>query len=266
MKSEQPLLTEKPEKVKSSKHKDDSPGVLQGQTWLTVQTHQAQQLIHGRNKTLEKSAIIGLVGFADRLRVIWQAARDDDPYADWWLIKIHEALKQTRQYINNRQTSSDSLLQQTHGLDVSVAISKRPYRLQLQFANPYAYQGALMIAEFDKLVRTILTCRHIGLLDDQPANTGISQGSHRVRATFSVPQGYRSLGIDRKRLQQADGIDTRVTSLMGDIPADVLSGEYSAPITPRKIHFPKQHHRLSSLKSQPSLSNPASSSDENHDT
>jgi hypothetical protein len=29
-------------------------------------------------------------GFADRLRVIWQAARNDDPYADWWLIKVHE--------------------------------------------------------------------------------------------------------------------------------------------------------------------------------
>lgn len=75
MKSEQALLPEKPEKVKSPKQKDDSPGSLYGQTWLTVQTYQAQQLIHGRNKSKDKPAIIGLVGFADRLRVIWQAAR-----------------------------------------------------------------------------------------------------------------------------------------------------------------------------------------------
>lgn len=266
MKSEKALLPEKPEKVKSSKQQGDSPGVLHGQTWLTVQTYQAQQLIHGRNKTKEKPAIIGLVGFADRLRVIWQAARDDDPYADWWLIKIYEALKQTRQYINNHQVVSECLLQQSQGMEVSVAISKHPYRLQVQFANPYAYQGALMIAEYDNLVRTILTCRHTGLLDDQPANTVISQGAHKVRATFSIPQGYRSLGFDRKKLQETDNNDPRVIGLMGKIPADVLSGECRAPITPRKIHFAKQQHRSASLNSHPSLPNKASSYDENHDT
>ncbi len=68
-------------------------GPLRGQVWLTIQTHQAQQLVRGRNGTPDKPAIIGLVGFADRLRVIWQAARNDDPYADWWLIKVHEAIE-----------------------------------------------------------------------------------------------------------------------------------------------------------------------------
>jgi hypothetical protein len=56
-----------------------TPGALHGQIWLTVQTNQAQQLIHGRAGTPDKPAIIGLIGFADRLRVIWQAARHDDP-------------------------------------------------------------------------------------------------------------------------------------------------------------------------------------------
>ena len=266
MKSEQPLLTEKPEKVNSSNLKNDSPGALHGQAWLTVQTYQAQQLIKGRNKTADKPAIIGLVGFADRLRVIWQAARDDDPFADWWLIKIHEALEQTRLYISKRQTELDLLLQQTQGMEVSVATSKRPYRLQLQFANPYAYQGAQMIAEFDQLVRTLLTCRHTGQLNDEPATASISHSARRVRASFSVSQGYRSFGLDRKKLQQAGEFDQRVSRFMRDIPEDVLSGEQRAPITPRKIHFPKQSHRPSSLKSQPSLPGKSSSSDENHDT
>ena len=266
MKSDQSHHPEKPEKVKKTKLNDDSPGTLHGQTWLTVQTHQAQQLIHGRNKTKDKPAIIGLVGFADRLRVIWQAARDDDPYADWWLIKIHAALEKNCQYISQCQEAVDKLLLQTQGLEVSVAVSQRPYRLQLQFANPYAYQGAQLIAAFDNLVRTTLTCRHIGQLNDDPATSSISNSASRVRATFSVIQGYRALGLDRKSLKQTGGNDPRLSRLMRNIPDDVLSGERRAPISPRKIHFPKQHHRLSSLKSQPSLSNPASSSDENHDT
>jgi len=56
--------------------------VLRGQAWLTVQTRQAQQLIRGRNGSADQPAIIGLIGYADRLRVIWQAARDDDLYAN----------------------------------------------------------------------------------------------------------------------------------------------------------------------------------------
>jgi hypothetical protein len=35
------------------------PGALHGQVWLTVQTHQAQQLIHGREGTPDKPPIIG---------------------------------------------------------------------------------------------------------------------------------------------------------------------------------------------------------------
>lgn len=266
MKSEQSKPPEKTDKVKSPRHEDNSPGVLHGQTWLTVQTHQAQRLILGRNKTAEKPAIIGLVGFADRLRVIWQAARDDDPYADWWLIKIHEALKQTRESLRQRQAAFDSSLLQLQGIEVSVAVSKRPYRFQLQFANPYAYQGAQMIAEYDNLVRTILTCRHIGQLNDKPVDTCISHCAHRVRATFSVPQGFRSLGLKREILQQAEGIDPRVSKLMGNIPEDVLSGEQRAPLTPHKISFPKQNQRPARLKPQQSLSNTASPLDQNHDT
>ena len=79
----------------SSAH-NPTPGALRGEVRLTVQSRYAQRLIVGRAWTPEKPAIIGLVGFADRLRVIWHAARADDPYADWWLIKIDAALQRAR--------------------------------------------------------------------------------------------------------------------------------------------------------------------------
>jgi hypothetical protein len=59
--------------VERSSH-PQTPGALQGQVWLTVQTNQAPQLIHGRAGTPDKPAIIGLIGFADRLRVIERGA------------------------------------------------------------------------------------------------------------------------------------------------------------------------------------------------
>ena len=44
------------------------PGALHGEAWLTLQTHQALMLVHGRGLLPDKPAIIGLIGFADRLR------------------------------------------------------------------------------------------------------------------------------------------------------------------------------------------------------
>ena len=99
------------------------PGVLRGQVWLTIQTWQAQQLVRGRNGTPDKPAILGLVGFADRLRMIWQAARNDDPYADWWLIKVHEALESASQLITTQQKELDARFDQMTAIEVTVAAS-----------------------------------------------------------------------------------------------------------------------------------------------
>ena len=72
--------------------------------------------------------------------MIWQAARGDDPYADWWLIKVHEAIEAARTYIDHRQTDLVKQLAQMPAMEVSIAASQRPYRVQLKFANPYAYR------------------------------------------------------------------------------------------------------------------------------
>ncbi|MCP3665642.1 MAG: TIGR03761 family integrating conjugative element protein [Gammaproteobacteria bacterium] len=264
MSSEQTLPRENTSTVSISKNETSSLGALRGQAWLTVQTRQAQQLIRGRNGTPDKPMIIGLVGFADRLRVIWQAARDDDPYADWWLIKVDEALDHARDVLSQHQKELDDRLAQTKAMEVAVAESLRPYRIQLQFANPYAYLGAQLIAEYDTLVRTVLTCRHVGQMDDGSAQTIINHCARKIRGTFVVPQRYRLLGVDRKYLQRSSEKDPRALSLMGELPEDVLSGKHRASLVPRKAPFPKATHRPLELK--PLSADPEDSTDKNQDT
>ena len=78
-----------------SPEREEQPGALRAVVTLTLETRQAQRMVKGRSGTVDKPAIMGLIGFANRLRVIWQGARADDPYADWWLVKIHDALDVT---------------------------------------------------------------------------------------------------------------------------------------------------------------------------
>lgn len=266
MTSEQTLSRESAGMVAGSKIDTNSPGALRGQAWLTVQTRQAQQLIRGRNGTPDKPAIIGLVGFADRLRVIWQAARDDDPYADWWLIKVNDALDQARQLIAVKQSALDDRLTEMTALEIVVAKSLRPYRVPLQFANPYAYRGAHLIAEYDTLVRTLLTSCHVGLMDWDSSEKVIKLSARKVRGTFAVPQGFRYFAIDRESLQQDSNKKEQARQLMGDLPDAVLNGEQRAPLVPHKMPFPKATHRSVKLESLSPLPDTRYSTDENHDT
>ena len=63
---------------------------------MVNETCQAQSLIRGRRSSEGKSAIVGLIGFADRLKSLSQSVCFDDPYADWWLIKVGEAIAASR--------------------------------------------------------------------------------------------------------------------------------------------------------------------------
>jgi len=213
---------------------NDAPGVLRGEVWLTVQSRHAQRLILGRAASLDKPAIIGLVGFADRLRVIWNAARADDPYADWWLIKIDEALERARQRIKTERAALDERIGQQSALQIKVVTTDKPYRIELQFANPYAYWGAHLIAEFDTTARTILTAKHVGLISNALAEQSLRGCGGAIRSLFAVPQGYRVFRIDRDTVQAGGQAAKQAADFMGDLPQDVLLGESSAALTPRK--------------------------------
>jgi len=238
MPSEQTQPQENSEVETDLKKDANRPGSLRGQVWLTIQTRQAQQFIRGRKGTADKPAIIGLTGFADRLRVIWLAARNDDPYADWWLIKIHKAIDSSSTYIRDWQSELDSQLDQVTGLEVTIAGSQKPCRVPLQFANPYAYQAARLLSEYDTLVRTVLTARHIGLQNNEVSEGLLRLCGRKIRSTFVIPQGYRFLQIDRTTLSQGGEKSINARKAMGEVPKDILSGERHAPMVPRKVQFP----------------------------
>ncbi len=214
------------------------PGALHGEVWLTLQTYQAVNLVHGRAPSADKPAIIGLVGFADRLRVIWHAARHDDPYADWWLIKVHEEVQLVNEGIEAYQTAITEQLNQLASMDVSVASSERPTRVRLQFANPYAYQAARLLAHYDRLVCALATVAHVGLLDPERRQQILRECAHKLRGLFMVPQGYRFLKLDRATFRERAGRSHEARQIMGELPEDILRGERRPSLAPRKRAFP----------------------------
>jgi integrating conjugative element protein (TIGR03761 family) len=211
---------------------ENQPGALRGVVTLTLETRQAQRLVKGRPGTADKPAIIGLIGFANRLRAIWQGARLDDPYADWWLIKVHDALEVADQALTGSIDAVQSCLATSEAISATPGASMRPARTPLRFSNPYAFRGAHLVAKYDRLVRAVLTARHIGVMTRDDAARICSLGSRQLRRTFLSPLGYRLMGVTRQDVSGSTARNAQARESMGEIPADVVNGGLRAPHAP----------------------------------
>jgi integrating conjugative element protein (TIGR03761 family) len=154
------------------------------------------------------------------------------------LIKVYEAIQVAEKYIRDRHTNLSTQLNEITAMQVNIAESQKPYRVPLRFANPYAYRGAQLIADLDKLVCMAMTARHIGMLSTKACEDRVKGCARKIRAIFVIPHNYRLLKIDRDTVRRAIGRSNEARQVMGVVPEDILSGERQAPIVPRKINLP----------------------------
>ena len=211
---------------------ESQPGALRGVVTLTLETRQAQRMVKGRPGAGDKPAIIGLFGFANLLRAIWHGARADDPYADWWLVKVHEALEGADKALKGALDTVQRTLAATQAIDVTPGASVRPVRTPLRFSNPYAYRGAHLVAAYDQLVRAVLTAQHIGVMPRDDAERVLAFTGRQLRRAFLSPMGYRLTGISRADVFQGTFKHAQARSSMDEVPADILNGERRAPHAP----------------------------------
>lgn len=204
---------------------------LRSDVWLTLQTTYAQLLIRGRDSK-GKAPIVGLIGFADRLRLIWHAAQANDPFADWWLIKIHDAISTVDARIKFERESVQEVFNKGGPFVAVPAQNREPFRIKLRFASPYAYRAAQMLAEFDSLVCELLTARQIGSIARRETTSVIHAVASKIRGVFNIPLRYRHLGIDRANSLSWDADGQIAKRYMGDIPTDILEGKRRAAFAP----------------------------------
>lgn len=210
------------------------PCALHGVVTLTLETHQAQRLVKGRSGSAGKPAIVGLIGFAKRLRAIWHGARADDPYADWWLVRIEEALAYADATLESVSVDMQQALDAIDAIGVTPGASVRPMRTPLRFSNPYAYRAARLLAAYDRVVRTVLTAQHIGTLTRDDAQRVLYSIGREVRRALLSPVGYRPKGVTRTDATQRTATWLQAESEMGEVPAEILAGARRPAYTPRR--------------------------------
>ncbi|MGH8651473.1 MAG: PFL_4669 family integrating conjugative element protein [Gammaproteobacteria bacterium] len=226
--------TARPEDDTAALGAGDAPGALRSEVWLTLQTRHAQQVFSGRRPSAEKHYIIGLTRFGAILSQIQICVYADDPYADWWLIKVEEALQQASHEVTVLRQAVEQRLSNTPGMEIKIAESLHPVRVPLQFRNPFAYAAARILADFDVLVRGVLTARHIGLMDRREAERCIVLGGRALRRAMGTALGYKYEGVKRHDVYEGNAKAQQAEERMGALPPDVLEGKRRARHAPEK--------------------------------
>lgn len=208
---------------------------IQTDVWLSLHTRYAQLLVRGR-QVKGKPPIVGLFRFADALRIIWHAAEANDPYADWWLIKLQDTYHVIGNRIDNLTAKCLAKHPSKETFQIAPPEEKDPFRVRLSFATPYAYQAAELLSKFDSLVRHVLSCKHLGIFDAKTAKNTIYQVARLIRGLFALATRYRHLGIDRNNPLSFEADGKTAQRYMGELPAEVKAGTRRARLAPAIVN------------------------------
>jgi len=200
----------------------NGPGPLRGTSTLLLETRKGQMIFEGRRKKKDKQAIIGLRQFASYLRVIWDAAGNNDPYADWWLLKVEREIEEREAWIEEKKDFYLALLDQFKNMSHEVAHSIAPIERELRFSIPYSFRGAMLLMKHDELTKIIMTANHVGLTESLRSHKDIEFSAKAARTAFQAVTGYRYTGVTRDDVHAMNPKAQKAAELMGPCPSGIL--------------------------------------------
>lgn len=215
-------------------------GPLRSAMSLTLHTHHAARVWHGRPAREGKNGIIGLSGFVALMNKIKRMAEQDDPYADHWMIQIQEKLESSKSELEVFKTRLDqSMSALPVALHVGENVNVHPVTLPVFINSPFGFLAAYLLIAYDDIVRRLLLAHHTALMGRRDMELWINAGGKVLRSLFGLAQRYKVSGVTRDDFISNNALAREAREKFGELPADVLEGtrrsEYAPPIILRRL-------------------------------
>lgn len=213
-------------------------GSLRSAMSLTLHTHHASRIWHGRAASDGKPAIIGLNGFLSIMSKMKRGAEQDDPYSDWWMLRIEDKLADTKaRLLDVRQQIDQVLADVPPALSLGENLNVQPVQLPLFVNAQLGFMAVYLLADYDDLARRLILAHHTALIDRQNLERWLADGAHGLRSLFSLAYQYRYSGCTRDDFAAKNAAARAAIEKYGDLPQNVLEGtrrsRYAPPITRR---------------------------------
>ena len=85
-------------------------GALRSAMSLTLHTHHASRIWHGRAAAEGRPGIVGLNGYIAQMNKMRRGSEQDDPYSDFWMLRIEDKLDQTKATLQSLREQVDQAL------------------------------------------------------------------------------------------------------------------------------------------------------------
>ncbi len=227
---------------------------------MSLHTKDAYRIFTGRGADAagKLPPIPGGRRFAAVLKSIWHLSANDNPYADWILIRMYEGLVAIRAHLNRVITAREEAIEllKRKGLSLAVMGSRSPKTVELGFRSPYGYATAEAIVEFDYYVRMIKTLIHKDRMSDDEGRAAIREVGRELRALFLEPIRWERhlLREELRQLSRSDFLPgagelahqrvRAVVALFGEVPRKVFTGAQAPRHTRRRVKLSEAELRL----------------------
>lgn len=208
-------------------------GVLRSQMTLQIHTKRVSRLWYGRKKQGDIPGIIGLTGFIAITNRINIGSRQDDPYSDWWMLKIEDKIDEVKRQLETLKEYVDQVFVSVpSSFSLTENINMQPATLPVYAGSHLGYLAIFILASYDEIVRKALLACHIGLMYRSTFDSWLEEGDHLLRSLFSLVQQYHYTGITRKDLIESNAKAIAAIEQFGEVPADILNGTKRSRFTP----------------------------------
>lgn len=227
---------------------------------MELHTKEAYRMFMGRSREPGKEAapIIGGKRIAAALRSLWMLTGNDNPFADWALLRHEHAMKEVHKRLKRETEAASAVMgeQKRRGLVYSILRSAEPKVLNLGFRSPYGYAVSSLIADFDYFVRLQKTLARKNLRTDDQVRQSIAELTRFVRRCWNETARFeRWLSRDEVRtLSRADFVPNgspeamkRVefaTGVFGTIPSEVYACSIQPSHSRRRLQITPGERKL----------------------
>ncbi|WP_248748034.1 PFL_4669 family integrating conjugative element protein [Pseudomonas sp. MWU12-2037] len=211
-------------------------GPLRSAMALTLHTHHAVRIWKGRPAGEGKKGIIGLYGFVRLMNKIKRAAEQDDPYADYWMIRIHEKLEQSRAALALMWDQLNELMGRLPmSARVGDNLNVHPVTMPLCINTPLGFLAVYRLIDYDNIVLRVLLAYHTALMGRRDMERWINAGGRVLRSLFSLAQQARLSGAMREDFIANNAVAREAQERLGELPADVLAGTRRSEFAPQIV-------------------------------
>ena len=168
-----------------------------------------------------RPGIIGLNGYISVMNKMKRGAEQDDPYSDWWMLRIEDKLTQTKASLQAlREQVDQALADVPPALSLGENMNVQPVKLPLFVNAQLGFMAVYLLADYDDLARKLILAHHTALIDRSTLERWLNDGAHALRSLFSLAQQYRYSGATRDDFASKNAVARAALEKFGELPQD----------------------------------------------